>query len=89
MENMWHGYPCEKLEFEEHEALIVYPEEGMSNGYLAVKTEYWGAFPEAIETCLLAKGFHLALLKMITDGALMRIWTVKPDLSGMYRPSAD
>ena len=24
-------------------------QEGTANGYLAVKTEYWGAFPEAIE----------------------------------------
>ena len=63
MEEMWKGYPCEKLEFEEHSALIVYPEEGTSNGYLAVKTEYWGAFPDAIETSLLAKGFHLCFIK--------------------------
>ena len=63
MENKWMGYKCKNLKFEEHEAILVYPEESTANGYLAVKTEYWGAFPDAIETALLEKGFHLCYIK--------------------------
>jgi len=63
MENNWMGYHCQKLQFENHEAIIVYPEEGTANGCLAVKTEYWGAFPKAIEIPLLEKGFHLCYIK--------------------------
>lgn len=61
MENKWNGFACEQFQFEEHDALIIYPEK--SNGYLAVKTEYWGAFPEAIEIPLLKNGFHLCFIK--------------------------
>lgn len=63
MEDNWMGYRCKKLEFENHESVIVYPEEGNSNGFLAVKTKYWGAFPNAIETLLLKNGFHLCYIK--------------------------
>ncbi len=28
MENKWRGYACESLQFENHDAIIVYPEEG-------------------------------------------------------------
>lgn len=62
MEN-WKGYKCVQMEFEEHEALLVYPKEGTANGYLAIKTEYWEAFPEAVELPLLEKGFHLCFIK--------------------------
>lgn len=63
VKNVWHNYPCEKFVFEDHEAIIVYPKESSENGYLAVKTEYWGAFPEAIEIPLLEQGFHLCYIK--------------------------
>lgn len=63
MEQKWMGYQCKQLLFEEHEAIIVYPQEGTANGYLAVKIEYWGAFPEAIEFPLLENGFHLCYIK--------------------------
>lgn len=63
MENTWMGFECKKLQFENHEAIIVYPEKEAENGYLAVKTEYWGAFPEAIELPLLENGFHLCYIK--------------------------
>lgn len=66
MEDKWMGYQCKKLQFEEHEAVIVYPEEGTANGYLAVKALYWGAFPEAIEIPLLENGFHLCYIKKDT-----------------------
>ena len=62
MENKWMGFTCENVVFEGHEAIIVYPEEGTANGRLAVKTEYWGAFPEACEVPLLKLGFHLCYI---------------------------
>ena len=63
MEEKWMGYRCEKLQFENHEATIIYPEEGTANGNLVVKALYWGAFPEAIELPLLETGFHLCHIK--------------------------
>lgn len=63
MEDKWMGFQCKNLQFEDHEAIIVYPEEGTANGYLAVKTEYWEAFPEALEIPLLKNGFHLCYIK--------------------------
>lgn len=62
MECKWMGYDCRKMKFEEHEAIIVSPKEETALGYLAVKTEYWDAFPEALELPLLEKGFHLCFL---------------------------
>lgn len=63
MAEKWFGFTCRKFIFEEHEALIVFPEDGASNGYLAVKTEYWDAFPEAAEIELVKNGFHLCFIK--------------------------
>ena len=53
------GYPSKPFIYEGREAIIVYPVEGTENGYLAVKTEYWGAFPHT-EECLLREGFVVA-----------------------------
>lgn len=63
MEQNWRGYACRKLLFEEHEAIIVYPDDAKAKGVLAVKTEYWDAFPEAIELSLLEEGFHLCYIQ--------------------------
>lgn len=63
MNGKWKGYSCKKLVFENHDAVIVYPEEGCANGFLAVKTEYWDAFPEAAELPLLERGFHLCYIQ--------------------------
>ncbi|MBQ7840886.1 MAG: alpha/beta hydrolase [Lachnospiraceae bacterium] len=63
MDDKWRGYSCKKMLFENHEAIIVYPNAETANGYLAVKTEYWDAFPEAIELPLLENGFHLCFIK--------------------------
>lgn len=78
MEN-WRGYQCRRMEFEGHEAILVFPKEGNSNGYLAVKTEYWNAFPEAVEIPLLEKGFHLCFLR--NDNR----WGTDPDLDRKAR----
>jgi len=62
MEENYKGFSCKRLQFEGRDAIIVYPEEGTANGYLAVKTCYWEAFQEAIEFPLLRKGFHLCYI---------------------------
>ena len=64
------GFRAEKLIFEEHEAIIVYPDDEKKNSRLAIKTEYWGAFPEAVEISLLNEGFHLCYIKNDTRFAL-------------------
>jgi pimeloyl-ACP methyl ester carboxylesterase len=60
---LWHNFPCHPIEFEGFAGFVVCPTDGTSNGLLAVKTEYWGAFPHAIEIALLNAGFHLCFLK--------------------------
>jgi len=67
---LWNGYPCEAFEFEGKEAIVVSPLAGTSNGRLAVKTEYWDAFPEAVELPLLRKGFHLCYVKNVNRWCL-------------------
>lgn len=62
MENTWNGHRMETFYFEERNAIIVFPKEGTNNGCLAIKTEYWGAFPEAAEIGLLERGFHLCFV---------------------------
>lgn len=61
--DLWNGFPMETLEFEGREAHIVFPAPGTANGRLALKTEYWNAFPKAVELPLLEKGFHLCFIK--------------------------
>lgn len=63
MSEYWYGYLCETKEFEGKTAVIVHPNDGSSIGKLAIKTEYWGAFPEAVELDLLKKGFHLCYIE--------------------------
>lgn len=77
METMWNGFRCEKFQFEDHDALIVYPKQ--ANGWLALKTEYWNAFPEAMEIPLLEQGFHLCFIKNDTR------WGMDPDLDRQAR----
>lgn len=57
----WNGFALERFTFEDHEALVVFPN-GNANGRLALKTEYWDAFP-ATEIELAKKGFHLCYIK--------------------------
>ncbi len=55
----WFGYNLEHKEIFCRDAIIVYPKEGTANGKWALKTEYFGAFPDA-EIRLLEKGYHIA-----------------------------
>jgi pimeloyl-ACP methyl ester carboxylesterase len=63
MSELWNGFAIEKFEFEGKDAFVVFPKEGTANGKLALKTEYWEAFPEAVELPLLRKGFHLCFIR--------------------------
>lgn len=60
--NTWNGFKMEEFLFEDRKAILVFPNEGTSNGKMLLKTEYWGAFPDT-EIKLVEKGFHLAYIK--------------------------
>ena len=68
----FNGYRLERVTVFDREAIIVYPEEGMANGKWALKTEYFGAFPDT-EIKLLEKGYHIAHIATKTR------WYVKED----------
>ena len=74
---MWHGYPCDRISFEDHGGLVVRPEK--PNGLLALKTEYWDAFPEAAELSLLERGYTLCFIR--NDNR----WGTAPDLERKAR----
>lgn len=57
----WNGYEILEMEFEGYPAKIILPKE--SNGNLMLKTEYWDAFPEAVELPLLERGFYLCYIQ--------------------------
>lgn len=63
MSELWNGFDMESFSFEGQEAHVVFPHEGTANGRLALKTVYWGAFPDAVEIPLLEKGFHVCFVK--------------------------
>ena len=62
MEAQWNGYRAEEFSFCGRKAIAVLPHEGRKTGDWALKTEYWGAFPNA-ELALLERGFTLAFLQ--------------------------
>ena len=62
MEISWNGFKGIQFLFEDHEAFVVFPQENTRNGFLAVKTEYWNAFPTT-EIELLNNGFTLCFIK--------------------------
>ncbi|MBR5543566.1 MAG: alpha/beta hydrolase [Oscillospiraceae bacterium] len=53
---MWNGFRFEKTTFEDRELWAVYPDK--PNGRWLLKTEYFGAFPNA-EIELVKQGYHL------------------------------
>ena len=63
MSELWNGFAIERMEFEGKDACVVLPKEGTAVGKLMLKTEYWDAFPEAIELPLLRKGYHLCFVR--------------------------
>lgn len=67
MSQSWNGFLMEELEFEGMPALVVHPQK--SNGRLAIKMEYWDAFPNT-EIALLKEGFYLCYIKNETRFAI-------------------
>lgn len=69
----WNGYRLVRSEYDGHETIVVLPD--APNGALALKTEYWDAFP-ATEIELVKQGYHLCCIKNDnrwgTDGDLDR-----------------
>ncbi len=59
---LWNGFECEEFEFEGHYAITVLPKTKSASARLALKTEYFNAFPET-EIALLNKGFYLGYIK--------------------------
>ncbi len=59
---LWNGFECVEFEFEGHEARVVIPVKQVVRPFLAIKTEYWNAFPET-EIRLLEEGFYLCYIK--------------------------
>lgn len=70
MSEFWYGYDMEMLVFEDMPGMVVFPKPGTANGRLAIKTEYWNAFPEAIELEMVKQGFHLCYIKNINRWGL-------------------
>ena len=60
--NEWHGYHMDEGRFMGQPYVVICPKEGTANGQWALKTEYFGAFPQ-LELDLLARGYHLAHVK--------------------------
>ena len=61
-ESTWHGYRRLDFDFEGYPAILVLPNEPHPARRLAMKTEYFGAFP-ATEIAMLAAGYHLCHIK--------------------------
>ncbi len=61
-ESTWNGFRRLDFEFEGYPALLVLPKEANAARRLAIKTEYFGAFP-ATEIAMLKAGYHLCYLK--------------------------
>ncbi len=61
LESKWNGYPLVKIQLNGRNVQIVLPN-CAPNGKLALKTEYFGAFPNT-QIALLEKGYHLAYIE--------------------------
>ncbi len=58
----WNGFKQTEFEFEGHKAKLIIPNKKSDNPVLAVKTEYFNAFPET-EIMLLERGFFLGYIE--------------------------
>lgn len=59
---IWNGFECHEFVFDGMNARVVIPELKIKNPVLAIKTEYWNAFPET-EIELLRQGFYLGFIE--------------------------
>lgn len=62
MAQLFEGFEQEEFVFEEHETIVVLPHKWANRRRVALKTEYWGAFPNA-ERMLLEHGFAVAYIR--------------------------
>ena len=67
----WFGFQRLDFSFQDKPAILVRPHK--ANGCLALKAEYWDAFPDT-ERALLKAGFHLAYVQNNNR------WATRPDL---------
>ncbi len=58
----WNNFECREFIFDGHEATVVIPDLKVENPILAVKTEYWNAFPE-VEIELLKQGAYICFVE--------------------------
>ena len=61
----WYGFEKKEFVFNNKNAVVVFPKKSDLKKNWALKTEYWGAFPET-EIALLERGFHVAYLQNIS-----------------------
>ena len=59
MAEKWNGFDTEKFDFNGREAIVVFAAEENRTAKWLMKTEYFGAFPNA-EIELVRRGFNLA-----------------------------
>ena len=76
----WQGFKCEEFQFEDREAIIVFPKE-KSDKWL-FKTEYFGAFPD-FEIEMVNRGYHIVHVNNLTR------WNKHPDDTDIKAKFAD
>lgn len=59
---IWNGFECHEFVFDGMNARVVIPDFKTETPVLAIKTEYWNAFPET-EIELLRQGFYLCFIE--------------------------
>ena len=64
-ETEWQGFKALEFNFEERQAILVFPNEALPCKKWLLKTEYFGAFPN-FEIEMLKKGYHLAYVSNVT-----------------------
>lgn len=73
VESIWNGFRRIDFEFENREAILIFPDNANKNKNWMIKTEYFDAFPK-LEIDLIKRGWHLAFIKNITR------WCLEEDL---------
>lgn len=77
-ESIWNGFRRIDFEFENMDAILVFPKEPNENKNWLLKTEYFDAFP-SFEIEMVNRGWHLAYVKNVTR------WCLDEDLDRKKR----
>ena len=88
MAEKWNGFDTEKFDFNGREAIVVFAAEENRTAKWLMKTEYFGAFPNA-EIELVRRGFNLALLQTKRAGARIPMLTQRRILCAFLRINTD